>query len=302
MAYALKRKESVPRGVRRVACERLDKCMARLHTAVDDDLVTTVHGARTDLKKLRALLRLARPGLGKKIFNRENTLCRDAGRALAGPRDAVVFVQAMDKLAPQTHEVLDRATFEAVRDYFIAERAVQADPSNSDLLQAMRQVAGQVQPLRGRAANWSLKGNNFGVIGRGLERTYQRGQKAYDTAYKKLSDEDFHEWRKRVKDLWYQVRLLENAWPSVMGCTREQLKVLSDLLGEEHDLAMLKQAVTSRGEFGHTTVCTLDELIAERRARLQKEAKPIGSRIYADAPRIFTSRFKACFKAWHKNA
>jgi hypothetical protein len=40
--------------------------------------------------------------------------------------------------------------------------------------------------------------------------------------------EDFHRWRKRVKDLWYHVSLLERAWPEQMEALAKELKTLSD--------------------------------------------------------------------------
>lgn len=35
-------------------------------------------------------------------------------------------------------------------------------------------------------------------------------------AQAKPSVENLHEWRKRVKDLWYQVRLLTPLWPGML--------------------------------------------------------------------------------------
>ena len=40
--------------------------------------------------------------------------------------------------------------------------------------------------------------------------------------------EDFHRWRKRVKDLWYHVSLLARAWPEQMEALAKELKTLSD--------------------------------------------------------------------------
>ena len=40
--------------------------------------------------------------------------------------------------------------------------------------------------------------------------------------------EDFHRWRKRVKDLWYHVSLLERARPEQMEALAKELKTLSD--------------------------------------------------------------------------
>ena len=48
-----------------------------------------------------------------------------------------------------------------------------------------------------------------------------------------------HEWRKRVKDLWYHCLLLQDAWKPVMSALADEAHELSDRLGDDHDLAVL---------------------------------------------------------------
>ena len=54
-------------------------------------------------------------------------------------------------------------------------------------------------------------------------------------AYERREETAFHEWRKRVKDLGYQIQILRDLWPPVLEELRKDLKKLGDLLGEEHD-------------------------------------------------------------------
>jgi CHAD domain-containing protein len=300
MAFALQSKESVATGLRRIAGEQLDKCLNRLGADPGTDRAEAIHGTRTDLKKLRALLRLAKPALGKKTYKRDNAACRDAGRALSAVRDAVVCVEALSKLSPQAKEVLDPATVDELRAYFVARRDALPDAQRPDLTATMRDVAGRLEAVRERTKTWCFKGHGFAIVRDGLARSYTRGQAARDAAYAQYTDETFHAHRKRVKDLWYQVRLLENAWPSVLASVRQELKVLSDLLGADHDLAMLRQSVASAGVFADATVAALNEGIDARRASLQDQARPIGERVYRDHADIFVGRFEVCFRAWHE--
>ena len=55
--------------------------------------------------------------------------------------------------------------------------------------------------------------------------------------------ENVHEWRKRVKDLWYSMRILHNLWPEIMSPMVELLQKLSDFLGEANDLFLLKERI-----------------------------------------------------------
>ena len=57
-----------------------------------------VHGARKQLKRARATLRLLRPTLGDELYRRENTVARDAARPLSMARDHEVLSDTLDGL------------------------------------------------------------------------------------------------------------------------------------------------------------------------------------------------------------
>ena len=50
--------------------------------------------------------------------------------------------------------------------------------------------------------------DSFKAVRPGLEAIYGDGRAAYRTARKKPTTENLHEWRKRVKDLWYSASIL----------------------------------------------------------------------------------------------
>jgi CHAD domain-containing protein len=112
--------------------------------------------------------------------------------------------------------------------------------------------------------------------------------------------ENLHEWRKRVKDLWYHLRVISPAWPPVIDAMAEEAHVLSERLGDDHDLAMLGESAREHHDsFRHPgDLDLLLEAIERRRERLQREAVGIGRRLYADDPAAFVSRAKAWWDAW----
>ena len=97
-AYRLKEDEPLPDGIARVARGRIDHAIDELRGKTDSTPVEAVHEARKDMKKLRALLRLARGELGRQTYDRENACFRDAARELAGQRDADVMLETLDRL------------------------------------------------------------------------------------------------------------------------------------------------------------------------------------------------------------
>ena len=95
MSYRLDLTAPVPDTLRATAVERLERAAERLREDHGGDPVGAVHGARKDLKKARALLRLARPGMPAKDYRKENRRLRDLGRELSGGRDADVMLVAL---------------------------------------------------------------------------------------------------------------------------------------------------------------------------------------------------------------
>jgi CHAD domain-containing protein len=144
-----------------------------------------------------------------------------------------------------------------------------------------------------------LEGEDWGIVGPGLRRIYRRGRRSFHAAVGEPSTENLHEWRKRAKDLWYAYRILRPSWPQAMGGLTDEADKLSDLLGDDHDLAVL--AATARERSHELDAGALDELLAAveaRRAELQGDAIPLGHRLYAEKPGAFVARNEGWWRAW----
>src|SRR5690242_1665953 len=98
MAYKLKEGEKLPHAIRRIAKRQVDRITEELAERRPECLGQAIHGARKDLKKVRAELRLVRDRLGGKIYKREGRSFRDVADALRQPRDAEALIKAVDEL------------------------------------------------------------------------------------------------------------------------------------------------------------------------------------------------------------
>ena len=261
MSYLLSFSLPVAEAVEHVRREQLEAAAADLRKR-------DVHEARKRLKKTRALLRLTRPAIAKGAFRAHNRALRDAGRALSGARDAEVMVETVDDLSERFPR---RANFAAVRQR-LAMR-VDEPPRATEL----------------PSAPWQLDDLTADHLPKALKRTYARGRHAFATADRDPTPEHLHEWRKRVKDLWYQEQLLEETWPGVVKAQAKEAKKLSKLLGEDHDLAVLSALVRDDPTLA-TLSGTLQDVIAERRGVLLERSRALGLRVYAERPKHFARR------------
>ncbi len=141
-----------------------------------------------------------------------------------------------------------------------------------------------------RAGGWS-------TIAPGLLRSYRRGRKAFRRARVGPTVENLHDWRKRVKDFWYHLRWLRQVPPETMRGHAKDAHRLSELLGADHDLAVLRDSLA-----GMTAVPTDADsvlgLIDQRRDQLQTDAMFLGQRLYAEKPKHFLRRMHRYWKAW----
>ena len=96
MTYRFKLQEPIAQGVRRIGLEQIDIAAAKV--ASKYDIPTAIHDARRCLKRLRALLRLIRPGLAEALYRREAERLVGMGKLLSGARDHFVMQQTLAKL------------------------------------------------------------------------------------------------------------------------------------------------------------------------------------------------------------
>jgi CHAD domain-containing protein len=298
MSFEFKQDELVQRGARRIAKDEIadvEKAMGR-HRRISHD--KAVHAARKGLKRLRALTRIARDSIGQRAYQRENRAFRDAGRALSAARDARVLLDSFDKLlgeqaqrewAPAARRRLLTMRREALREH---ERR----GGEAETLRALRRVKQHV-------CQWKFKHEDFPAIEKGLKRIFRQGQEAFETARHERRVEDLHEWRKRVKDLWHAAQLLGAIWPDVLGQLESKAHALSDCLGEDHDLAVLRQAISDApADFGSTSdVNEMLEMIDARRRELQLCAVQLGERVYGETPGAFVQRMGWYWDAWRND-
>ena len=288
MAFELKPGTSVRKRLPKVARQRVRRARDELggHGLTDEG----IHTLRKRIKQLRALVRLARPELGAKRARREDHAAREAGRPLSAARDARVVADALGKLmarfkdraklpgAAGLKRTLEERT-EAVRG--------QLDPT------AVKTMDRALRRLGRRVEGWRPAHRGWKGVEAGLRDIYRAARRAMGRADR--SDEDLHEWRKRLQDLRYALELLRPAGPSVIGALADQTDALTDLLGDDHDLLLLGRLAGAELD-GSADGEILSALIGQRRRELRHAASAAGATLLLDRPGVFVRRIHACWR------
>ncbi|MCO5195832.1 MAG: CHAD domain-containing protein [Anaerolineae bacterium] len=291
--YLLMPHEAIPDGIRRITLEQADLGYWQLTESTwHSDLA--VHDARKAFKRVRAALRLVRDETGSAVYRRENIVYRDASRRLSGMRDSAVMALTLAKLVAHYADELPDDAFAVTYDR-IMEMHTMAVRTIIDEGTLLDQTAALITSARPRLVALPVTDETFTTVQQGVTRVYRRGRRAMARALQDETPHTFHDWRKRVKYLRYQMGILSNLWPAIIDVLASQLELLSDTLGDEHDLYELSQLV-QRKFFLCDDAVERDHLLAlidRRRRELQMEARPLGARLYAEMPHQFSARMAA---------
>jgi len=278
MPLRLKKSESPSKAVRRVARERVGAALERLRKS---DRPAAVHGARKEIKKLRALFRLVRGEVKVSTYRKGVKALRAAADCLAAARDARVMLKAFEKLAgPSARQFagIERALERHARR---EARQFRRDDSVALAERMLRKTSRRVGKLKIKATGWA-------AIAPGLKQSYQRGREDFRLVRRQPAAEHFHKWRKQVKDLWYYFSLLRPARQAMTG----DLELLGEQLGEDHDLFLLQQFIAKERAAKTGEVKKMNRLIASRQKRLRAAALRLGARLYAEPPAAFAAGCK----------
>src|SRR5262245_39968961 len=278
MTYRFKLQEPIGQGASRIGLEQIEMATAKLGSK--DDIPAAIHDARRCLKRLRALLRLIRPGLADGAYRREAKLLAGTGRLLSGARDLFVTRQTLDKLEARFGPLPHGGTAERLGK-LIATGQARNRRASAD---ARRQTLQRLEQARRLFAGKAIGRIEFDHLTVGLAAAYRKARKAFRHAYREPSDEAFHAWRKRVQLHWRHTLLLSHGWPEAMSARASEAKELSRLLGEDHDCSVLL-AFVSEPDMPRLDADDLNLLTQRCRtyqADLRAQAKPRGERLFAE--------------------
>src|SRR5436305_1632649 len=110
-------------------------------------------------------------------------------------------------------------------------------------------------------------------------------------AAQSLDDDAVHDIRRRLKRVRAALRLIQSAL--IKGLI-DEARSLGDLLGDDHDLAVLMEMLEDHAEQipDRDEAEKLAQAAQRRRRQLQVEARELGQRLFAERPKQFAARLK----------
>jgi CHAD domain-containing protein len=276
MTFRFRANETIEHGSSRIAAKLVRRIINGLADEKADRQVA-IHNARKDCKRVRALLRLIKPAIGD-FYASENAFFRDAADQLSAIRDSDAMIEALEALRRDSGGKLSEATLVAAR--------VKLGVDHMESLGTKEQfsVIEQMCLAHQRVSQWACSGKQWKAAKLGFNCTYRHGLHTLKVAHRTRTNTDLHQWRKYVKYHGYQMQLMQRHWKGNASKRIKQLDRLSELLGHDHDLAVMQHRLVAQPDC-HTSkeahsVDRLLKSIKQRRKRLQAKAFKLGKRLY----------------------
>jgi CHAD domain-containing protein len=287
MGFKLKLREPLPDGLKRVFGEQIESALELCRHPAKQRGVT-VHEVRKHLKKVRAAMRLAITEVGKDRHAREDRCVRKIGRLVSDLRDAQVRLQTLIQLRAETTKGPEDNPFPHIEELLSLER----ESFSAAFAGWQKQAIPQLERVEARLLKWPLQGLTWKQICGAVGKIYKRGQRGLAKTINNLDPENFHAWRKRVKDIWYQLRILQPLNRVVLTEMAHDAEILGELLGREHDLDFLwtRLEKESTDELLRDELAQIEKLIRKRGKRLRTNALELGRRFYAEPAKAFAKR------------
>jgi len=274
MAFVLKPHKSVTRQLRRLVARELRDALAAL--ADPASAGTGVHEARKSVKKIRAVVRVLHDELGSR--GRDNQRLRQTAHRLSALRDADATGETLQQLHGRYPGVITaKIVREIARGLEGRKRRVRASKRRAIAL-----ATGELGRLSKSLPDRVRKAGRFKTVRRGVTRGWRRATRAMKGLDQSSDATQFHEWRRRVKDHWYQMRLLAARHPTARS-RAATLKKLERWLGDDHNLSMLRAAILAAPDrFGDArTIDIVLGCIVKYQAWLRKRSLRLGHRMFA---------------------
>jgi CHAD domain-containing protein len=294
MGYRLHRDKAFESEVPRLAAKQLELAASKLEEAPAhwDDAV--VHAARRHIKKSRALARLARKALGDQ-FAPTNRRLRGIARTLAPLTDGEAIIATLQDVKATEGNALPRPMYRALRATLLRRkrRVIQRARDERLLQSAARQLRREAAVIR----QWELPSIDARTVTAGIRRSYRRARTAMADATAHPTVSAFHGYRRRVKDLWLQVRLLQRRCHDRLADLQKHLEQLDGILGAFHDSVVLQHVIRTESPDSRRESAQLLRQIRAYQRALRQQATDVAGLIFTAPPRQFAADIAQLLRA-----
>ena len=233
------------------------RSLVTLHGIPDEK---AVHDARVFMKRARAAVRLVRSQTDEKTFLKEYNACRDVGRLLCSWRETSVLRRFLKDLKKKNPDLFSRLADNERISLLLKKPAVSEVPS-AETVGKLAAIDDILKKAYYRIRFVSMQNYDKHLLLAELENTYQLVGDCYLVARNAPSTANLHEFRKKAKDLLYQLSFFRPLKPQAVKNLEKRLEKITGNLGKFNDLSVLINELGYKYSRKAGNNADLDELV-----------------------------------------
>lgn len=284
-----------PRTNLRRLAEEISRNLDKQASRLPQDPEEAIHELRVGVKRLRGLMQLVRLSLPKGFRKRQDKKLSLAARGLSTSRDQSVLLGLLEQMSVKAASARCRKASGRLLDRMRQE----APPESLDLATLRKAANKLVKDVRSLSQDTRRLGKSAPETGEWalmFQELYRRARKTGRRALESGNDEALHDWRKRVKPVYYAFQMLSDRKVPKRYAV-ERWRRFQTALGDDHDLHLLELHLHHLGfqPENATQVRAILPEIRNRRRALQSSMRTLSEELLGRSSGRFA---KDCLKVW----
>ena len=297
MAFELSQRKHIEDELRKVVRRQLRVATSALSTSAGSKFRSAVHESRKSIKKVRAAAACLEEA-GAHLPRKDRKRLKVAAGALSRLRDSAAIIDTFDRVRRRYPKQLPQHTYGILRRGLVGARDRLEARARRDGV--IGDAAERLEKVRKSARTWTSPSIELSDMMAIVAASYRRSRKAMRRARATGQSATVHRWRKQLKTLWYQLRLVEPLTTGV-ALPVADMRRLETELGDDHNLVVL--GATLRGcrdlRSMQAEMRQIDRLARRMRQALRRRAFTLGRRLHVRKPKSFARWLRASSKQPH---
>lgn len=254
-----------------------------------------IHDSRKRVKNLRAILKLIQYELDENKFKLLNNKLKALNKKSAVSRRAFVLLNIIDKMLFESSNNVSVDLLKILKDRML--EIIDSSQPKYNINQILSNYHDTFIKIDEHLSELKFEQKDFSVIRNGLTEIYDEGKKFYKISARQQEVIIFHELRKSAKDLYYVLEILQKCWQPVIKPYNNQIKILTDFIGDMHDLYEFIIELNNPSLKNYKSAKENLKLIIDNKINSQKrQILILAEKIYAEKTNCFINRIEKIAK------
>jgi CHAD domain-containing protein len=285
VSFELHHRKHIEDQLTKIVRRQLRKTADALTTSEGSQLRSAVHESRKSVKKVRAVAAFLTQA-GAKLPRGDRKRLKSTASALSRVRDRTAIVDTFDRVRRRYPRQFPEHTYGVLRRGLVAARDRSETRAQRD--GEVAEAAERLEKTRTSAQRWTCPSIRWSGVIAIVAASYRRSRHAMKRARVTGQSATLHRWRKELKTLWYQLRLVRPLMTGVAPLIAALDRLETDL-GDDHNLVVLGATLRGCRDLGsmRAEMRQIDRLAARMRQSLRRRAFALGRRLHPRKPKAF---------------